>query len=415
MQALSEPSSLPELPQLRALEVAGRGNAGTVYLRDPTRLASGLLAVDRLQLHLLQLLDGTRTMAAIRGELARSTGVLVGLGELQALVRELDAAGYLEGPGFDRLYARHQAEWESAPHRRFQALHSLGCAPGTLAAHLEALLTDHGTPSLAGGGRVAGLVAPHLDYPRGSPAYAAAYTALRHSGGPPPARVVILGTNHTGRARSPVATRKDFATPWGVLRTDHDFLRRVESRCSGSLFPSELDHLHEHSIELQLPWLEYLLGPETRIVPLLCPDSTGPSGTAPGDPEGVDLRELAAAIRFAMLAEADPTLLVASADLSHVGPWFGDEVPVDTRLLASTRSTDLAALDLLEHDGAEAFRLHVTATGNPTRMCSTGCLYVLREALGPAARAHRLAYHPAATPEAGNLVTCAAYAFLEAE
>src|SRR5439155_18099510 len=163
--------------------------------------------------------------------------------------------------------------------------------------------------------------APHLDFPRGRPAYGAGYDALRRAVacGAAPRRVVILGTNHFGRSRSVVATEKDFQTPWGALETDREFLSRLQSACRAKLAPYELDHLREHSIELQAVWLRHVLGGEARIVSFLCPDPSGPRGTAPGDPGGVDLREFALALGQLLRDDPEPTLLVASADLSHVG------------------------------------------------------------------------------------------------
>src|SRR5439155_17543161 len=107
--------------------------------------------------------------------------------------------------------------------------------------------------------RLRALVAPHLDFPRGRPCYGAGYAQLRRAlaGGEPPRRVVILGTNHFGRSGSVVATEKDFQTPWGVLPNDRPFLQELQAACGGNLMPYALDHLREHSIELQAVWLHH--------------------------------------------------------------------------------------------------------------------------------------------------------------
>src|SRR4029079_11601775 len=116
---------------------------------------------------------------------------------------------------------------------------------------------------------LAGLIAPHLDYPRGTPCYADAYGVLATM--PPPKRVVILGTNHFGRASSSVATRKDFQTPLGTTRTDREFIAALEQSCGSDLCEHEFDHLREHSVELQVLVLQHLFGANSfTIVPVLC-------------------------------------------------------------------------------------------------------------------------------------------------
>jgi AmmeMemoRadiSam system protein B len=258
-------------------------------------------------------------------------------------------------------------------------------------------------------------VAPHLDFPRGRPCYGASYARLRQELGAEeaPRRVVVLGTNHFGRSASVVATGKDFQTPWGVLPNDLPFLERLQAECGGNLMPYELDHLREHSIELQVVWLRHLLGEAARIVPFLCPDPSGTRGTRPGDPEGVDLREFARALGHLLRQDPEPTLLVASADLSHAGAYFGDRLALDDALLQFLRRTDEAGLRFVSANDPEGLREQMAATGNPTRWCSVGCLYATMVALGPEAQPQRLRYHQAVLPELQNCVTSAAYAFYE--
>src|SRR5205807_2699111 len=98
------------------------------------------------------------------------------------------------------------------------------------------------------------------------------------------------------------------------------------------------------------------------------------------------------------------------ADLSHVGGYFGDQRPLDEDLQETVRLEDEEALRWVEANDPEGLRRHVADTGNPTRWCSVGCLYATMTALGSGARAERLAYRQAATPEWQNCVTCAAFA-----
>lgn len=403
-----------ERPCLRPVDAIPDPAGGRIVIRDPSQLASGILVVGRAELLLLSLLDGERTPVEIQAEFARRSGRLLLSHELEELLEQLDTAGYLAGPGFEAHYSRLEAEYRALHFRPLREAKDAGEA-AALALELDGALDEAAGRSAYAppGGQLVALVTPHLDFPRGRPCYADGYLALRRemSAGEPPRRAVVLGTNHFGRSRSIVATGKDFQTPWGVLPTDREFLERLEFACGGSLMPHEMDHLREHSIELQAIWLRHLLGPDLRIVPFLCPDPTGPRGTAPGDTEGVDLRVFAQALGQLLREDPAPTLLIASADLSHTGAYFGDRLDLDDGFLEHVARTDERGLAFVESTDPEALREHMTGTRNPTRWCSTGCLYAMMTAIGPSARAQRLRYHQAVTPELENCVTCAAAAF----
>jgi AmmeMemoRadiSam system protein B len=405
-----------ERPRLRPLEAIPDPTNHRVVLRDPTQLAAGLLVVGEAELCLLTLLDGQRRRVEIQAEYARRSGQLLFSHELDELLDQLDGAGYLAGPGFDAYYERLAAEYQARPQRPLRDADGFGAPAAALPAYLDAALEPSAPVDGAPGpGRLRAIVAPHLDFPRGRPAYGAGYRALRRwlRGAEPPRRVVVLGTNHFGRSSSVVATDKDFQTPWGSLQNDRPFLGRVQAACGGSLTPYELDHLREHSIELQAVWLHHLLGDRARLVPFLCPDPTGPRGTAAGDPGGMDLREFARALGQLLHEDPEPTLLVASADLSHAGGYFGDRQALDAARLAEVRAADEGGLRFVAANDPESLRAHMARTGNPTRWCSIGCLYALMTALGPGARPQRLHYHQANTPELENCVSCAAFAFYD--
>ncbi|MFQ5412469.1 MAG: AmmeMemoRadiSam system protein B, partial [Phycisphaerae bacterium] len=259
--------------------------------------------------------------------------------------------------------------------------------------------------------RVVGIITPHLDYERGAPCYAVAYRDLvRRTAA---TRFIILGTNHFGRSRSVVGTRMHFETPFGLVPHDGDFMCRIDERCGFDLREYELDHLAEHSIELQVILLKHLL-PERDfvIVPYLCPDPCGRTGTAPADGNGVDLKAFAEALRAEIASDDRETCLIAGADLSHVGRYFMDDRELDSETLQQVEASDRAVLSQIVAGDAEGFRRAVANRDNDTNICSVGCIYALSHALDGRARPRLLHYHQAVTPEAQNCVTCAAMEFV---
>ena len=394
----------PRLRPLEAFPIEEEG-ARSFGLRDPGGLSDAVLVLSPAALHIMSLIDGVRSCRGIRDAFENIAGHALPADTLQTLLDHLKKAHFLEGPGFDAFYAEKQNAFRADAVRKSPVPSALDVLNGS-GDLFDELLAGAESPGLSS--PVAGLIAPHLDYPRGGPCYAKAYATIGDR--PPPDRVVILGTNHFGRSTSVVATTADFETPFGIARTDADFLSRVESRC-GNLRTFELDHAREHSIELQVAWLQQIFGSECiRMVPFLCPNPCGPNGFSPDDGESVDLRDFAAILGELVADDSQDTLIVAGADLSHVGAAFGGDRRLDEDYLEEIRRYDLAALDHLVAGDPDAWVAHVAKDDNPTHFCSAGCIYVLAAAL-PDRQATLFGYHQAVDQPSQTCVTCAAVVY----
>jgi len=381
-----------------------------LVVHDPSGLALGPIAVSPAALLILSMLDGEHTARDVDAAFGKHFGQALPPEQLASMLDQLDAARYLDSERFQAFLHEQAEEYRSAPTRKSADAGGQGVDSDDLEATLRRLLAENQRirPARAGA-RIAGLVAPHLDFARGQRCYADVYGLLAES--PPPKRVVILGTNHFGQSTSVVTTTKDFETPLGIVRTDRAFLQELQTRCRCDLTRNELDHKREHSVELQVALLQHVLGPETfEIVPVLCPDPCGPTGTLPYDGRGVDLRVFADHLGEMVRSASEETLVVAGADLSHVGMRFGDQRDLDEAFLDEVRRLDGQRLDALLSGDAAAFVGAVASNGNRTRICSAGCLYTIAKAL-PWARPELLRYHQAVDTESGTGVTCASAVF----
>lgn len=117
----------------------------------------------------------------------------------------------------------------------------------------------------AGPRRIIGLICPHAGYMYSGPVAANAYYQLARDG-----RVdvfVILGPNHQGIG-SGVAIMDSgvWRTPLGDSEVDGDVAREV-LRCSDIIDVDETAHAYEHSIEVQIPFLQYIYG-SFKFVPI---------------------------------------------------------------------------------------------------------------------------------------------------
>ncbi len=149
--------------------------------------------------------------------------------------------------------------------------------------------------------RIRAAAVPHAGYLYSGPIAAHAYAAIAAER--PPSTVLILGVNHTGRGAPAALSSRDWLTPLGRVPVDRDLVRALDRR------PIELDETaqaREHAIEIQLPFLQYVL-PFPRFAALTV--SMGPVGF---------LADVAAVVRKA-LQDRD-VLILASTDFSHYVP-----------------------------------------------------------------------------------------------
>lgn len=389
------------LPALRGIEVTpfeAEGGGSMFALRDYSRIAPQDLAVTVPGCFVLAHLNGRTRVGHVRAAFARQFGTDISCAQIGDLVAALDEALFLETDRFRTAYEAKRQAYARGDARDNRARYP---SAEELQAEIEALI-----PLKTADGPVArGVIAPHLDYARGGPCYAPVYSLLR---GRPAQRYVILGTNHFGRTRSAVATRKDFVTPLGRARTDRAFLESLEEALGQSICDGELDHDAEHSVELQVHLLHACFPErEFSIVPVLCPDPSGASGTAPSDGRGPDLAAFADALGDCIGRDDQATVVIAAADFSHVGQRFGDAGPTTQEFLTEVWEFDRNLLELLAARQEDRFVELVRSAENRTRICSVGCVYALMRCL-PDAHCEILHYHQAVNMPAETHVSCAA-------
>jgi AmmeMemoRadiSam system protein B len=174
--------------------------------------------------------------------------------------------------------------------------------PGTSAAVVSAVegyLAQAGAVSVAG--RLVALLSPHAGLRYSGPVAAYGYSLLR---GRAPTTVVLVGPSHHARfdgiALWPMGA---FETPLGRAPID-EVLARVLLDADPSLLDLPEVHRDEHSLEMQMPFLQHLV-PGVRLVPMLM-----------GSQSRREVDALAGALAVVLARDKD-VLLVASSDLSH--------------------------------------------------------------------------------------------------
>ena len=262
-------------------------------------------------------------------------------------------------------------------------------------------------------GEVRALVAPHMDLWRAAVGYGHAYAALSRALPALVDTVVVLGTCHVGLCTPFAFSKKAFDTPLGPMRSDRALAERVAARARQDVFAEEYKHKGEHSIEFQVVFLRHVLGErasEVSIVPVLC--GLGASQANGEDPaRDRDTEAVIDALRHELSDRR--TLVVAGADLAHVGPRFGDARPLDSAGRTRLHARDRASLDRLQRRDAPGFFADVTSDQRTRRVCGSGPLYTMLRLIEDAGvgDGSLLAYTQHVDPQEGSIVSHASLAF----
>ena len=195
-------------------------------------------------------------------------------------------------------------------------------------------------------GRVRALIAPHAGYQFSGTVAAQAFRLVR---GQHYDRVMLLGPSHHADFRGLATYDVDaFETPLGRVALDHDAARQLRRSPLVQGAPPGPDR--EHSLEMQLPYLQRALAPGWRLLPLLV-----------GRVEEADYGALAEQLR-PLLGER--TLVVVSSDFTHFGPRFGYlPFPPGDVAAASIRELDMGAFERIEARDPAGFLAYQKETG----------------------------------------------------
>jgi len=172
--------------------------------------------------------------------------------------------------------------------------------------------------------KVVGLVCPHAGYMFSGAVAANAYYELAQDGKPDTA--VILGPNHTGYGSALALMNEGvWRTPLGDVEVDGATANQIvqETRL---VDVDDVAHRFEHSIEVQLPFLQYLYGSEFKFVPVC-----------------FQMQDLSSAVEVGkalveVLANKN-AVVIASSDMTHYEPQ-GNAAAKDLAALKAVEAMD---------------------------------------------------------------------------
>ncbi len=184
------------------------------------------------------------------------------------------------------------------------------------------------------------VVAPHAGWVYSGQTAAHSYQALKNSA-PNDSVFVILSPNHTGYGSAVALSAIDWQTPLGTVKNDEKF-REALLAASPVFEVSEEAHAMEHSVEVQLPFLQHYFH-EFSFVPVTFLDQSIEAARTVGN-----------AIAQAAKKSKKTVFVVASSDFTHYEP-AAQARQKDEKVIAALRDLNVESFyDALRETRASA-------------------------------------------------------------
>ncbi len=171
--------------------------------------------------------------------------------------------------------------------------------PGSLRSMIKGMVDEKATREDG----IIGLVSPHAGYIYSGPVAGATISRIKFRD-----TFIIIGPNHTGKGKPlSIITEGTWKTPLGDIEIDTGLAKKILAS-SRHLEEDSLAHQYEHSIEVQLPFLQYFK-PDIKLVPIVL-----------GHGSGSIYKEIGREIARAIKELSREVVIIASSDMTHYEP-----------------------------------------------------------------------------------------------
>lgn len=204
--------------------------------------------------------------------------------------------------------------------------------------------------------KIKGVIVPHAGYEYSGMCASHVYRELA---GNFPEIFIILGPNHTGHGKVPFSlSLEDFETPLGVVKNDQELGNAlIEAGSSLGLQQDESAHKFEHSIEVQLPFLQFIanmMKKDFSIVPIVISTIDFEACT-----------KVAGIITEVLKNQEKPkqVCIIASSDMTHYGMSYGFlPFPVNENTKRNLHDLDRKSINQILKLDTKAFYEEATKT-----------------------------------------------------
>jgi len=227
------------------------------------------------------------------------------------------------------------------------------------------------------------IIAPHAGYTFSGQCAAWAYKEIAESEFAN--LYIILGPNHNSRASA--VSMQGYETPSGLVRVDQEFAKALLEKNTDLKVDEEV-HAAEHSIEVQLPFLQFATADNMhalKILPIIIGD--------------IDYNKLGLDIKETIIESGKKVIIIASSDFTHYGHNY-HYIPFSTDVKKSIYEMDRKAIGFIENLDANGFMGFVDET--QATICGAFPIAVLLKALGKS-KVELIQYYTSADLEAETL------------
>jgi len=187
--------------------------------------------------------------------------------------------------------------------------------------------------------------------------------------------IILLGVNHAYNKGSIEIMLKDFLTPLGRIEVDKEFCNRLIKNSNTKIDINTLAHYREHSIEIQLPFLQFISKSQSKsfkIVPIIFSHIKNYEKFPIESNDIKYLRIFADALRKTIYESKINSCIVVSGDFTHYGIYH-NYAPFKNNVIERIKKIDEHSFKLIEDSNSDGFFNHA----NKTTYCCTYPVYVL--------------------------------------
>jgi len=260
----------------------------------------------------------------------------------------------------------------------------------------------------AGGGKtVLGIISPHAGYTFSGPSAAHGFRAIKESDFDPCNSendlFIIIGFSHSGLDREASTISADWETPLGVAEVDKQFVELLISESAGMIVENPMSLNSEHSIEVQLPFLQFIYNnndsskerrKKFRFVPISVSHNC-------------DFRKLADIIKSVVKKTGKRVCYIASSDFTHYGYSFGF-VPFSDNIKENLKKLDMGAIEFINKLDSDGFLAYLRKTG--ATICGSSPIALLLELIKEEAKNGELLNYYTSGDLTGDYSHCVSYA-----
>ncbi len=394
---------LKELPKVRSNIRAdnfvfdGEGNCvviSDVLIQGKDIKKKLKLSHDAWQIALL--FDGESNVELIRDKLNSQYWRDVSSETVQSVISELDRHYLLDNERYrqklneikGRLAATECRTSTPSPHEVEMA------ADKVLESLKQSFLSPLGPgclPSDSGPGQAAlkGVIVPHANYEISGPCAAHAYHEIARCGDFD--LFVIFGYNHIYGENRIETLVKDIITPLGKLVIDSDFAHALLNRTVGLLEEGGVANYYEHSIDMQLPMLQFVMqsrSKNARVLPIILSNVPKIRNIGKALQFKRTMENVGDALRSTAAESGKKVCFIASGDFTHFGLYYGDN-KADSSTVGKLHDFDSQSIQMLQEGRKNDFYLHTIGS----KYCCVTPVYLLLSSLNRIGPAKLLKYY----------------------